>query len=564
LSYNVYINTQLISNEPIGFADASLRIVRGDGIDGISASFISDIQFWGDGYTLLKSIAETSDPCDIINVRIEENCINGIVFDGIIYVSDIEFDSKECLAKTAIEDDSLQSRIMRFASIKARFGSDKSINGVAITPYSGVTINTFPLPPNPPVNVRSFKLKESITYLLKYLTDGQANVSFTGFFNTDYQYTEYVLTCTFGVIAGPVEIQWTDIYGQNQIASILITGASVNDNAYAAEIAAGLVIQPIGDGVGAFYVDRPSSPGNQIVLRFWNSNPNLRLITTGGSGFINGSAGPLTFTPSVNGNYGIQNVHMTIGACINDPAADASLFAVSWEDMRTLLSLYNVSVEYSGNDIIFYEEEDTFDSTSSASISDIDRISMSYNQPLAISALSFTQPFQSPELKENYALLKSIGYAGLECSEEDVRVAPVFNYAATFQFGAPANVGSYDDEELYVFEANSGTVARYSIREGSLFPGYIDFATGLHPFVAKNYVFKNPSGLTYEDRFIANTSAVKIRKNATFIYPLTLAEFQSIKADPKKAIIFESEKGYVKELNYSLKTGLTEFNLLAE
>jgi hypothetical protein len=255
---------------------------------------------------------------------------------------------------------------------------------------------------------------------------------------------------------------------------------------------------------------------------------------------------------------------MTIGACINDPAADASLFAISWEDMRTLLSLYNVSVEYLGNNILFYQEISTFDSTASVTISGIDRISTSYNNPLAISALSFTQPFQSPDLKENYALLKSIGYAGLECSEENVRVAPVFNYAATFQFGAPINVGTYDDEELYVFEANAGTVARYSIREGSSFLGDIDIASGFHPFVANNYVFKNPTGLTYEEKVIANTSAIKIKKKSTFIHPLTTAQIQAIKADPKKAIIFDSEKGYIKELNYSLKTGLTEFNLLVE
>lgn len=562
MSYNVYINTQLISDEPIGFADASLKIVRGDGIDGISASFISDIQFWGDGYALLKSIAETSDPCEIINVRIEENCVNGIDFDGIIYVSDIEFDSKECLAKTAIEDDSLQSRISRFASIKARFGSDKSINGIAITPYSGVTINTFPVPSEPPVNVRSFKLKESITYLLKYLTDGQANVSFNDGFNVDYEYTEYVLVCNSTGTAGTVTFEWEDIYGQTQT----VTSVSVS-SPFPAEFAINIAeafasVGVIGDGLSAYNIDRT---GINTTLKFWNANPNLRITSiTGSPGDVNGITTQGNIARSKVGTYGFQNIHMTIGACINDPAADASLFAISWEDMRTLLSLYNVSVEYLGNNILFYQEISTFDSTASVTISGIDRISTSYNNPLAISALSFTQPFQSPDLKENYALLKSIGYAGLECSEENVRVAPVFNYAATFQFGAPINVGTYDDEELYVFEANAGTVARYSIREGSSFLGDIDIASGFHPFVANNYVFKNPTGLTYEEKVIANTSAIKIKKKSTFIHPLTTAQIQAIKADPKKAIIFDSEKGYIKELNYSLKTGLTEFNLLVE
>lgn len=562
MSYNVSINSTLINNEPIGLVDASLKIVRGEGIDGISASFISDIQFWGDGYSLLKSIAETSGPCDIINVRIEENCVNGIVFDGIIYVSDIEFDSKECLAKTAIEDDSLQSRISRFASIKARFGSDKSINGVSITPYSGVTINTYPLPPNPPVNVRSFKLKESITYLLKYLTDNQANVSFNNGFNIDYDYTEYVLVCNSTGTPGTMSFEWKDIYGQTQTATATFFSTPFPAD-FAVEIAQMFAsVGVAGDGLSAYYIDRS---GINVILQFWNVNPDLKITAvTGTPGDINGISSPASIPRTKIGSYGFQNVHMTIGACINDPAADASLFAISWEDMRTLLSLYNVSVEYLGNNIVFYEEKGTFVSTVSTSISDIDRISISYNEPLSISALSFTQPFQSPDLKENYSLLKSIGYAGLQCSEEDVRVAPVFNFAATFQFGAPINVGTYDDEELYIFEANAGTVARYSIRRGTSFLAYIDLASGLHPFVANNYVFKNPSGLSYEDRLISNTSAIKIKKSAMFIHPLTNAQIQAIKADPKKAIIFDSEKGYVREVTYSLKTGLTEFNLLVE
>jgi hypothetical protein len=562
LSYNVYINTQPIFNEPIGLADASLKIVRGDGIDGISASFISDIQFWGDGYALLKSIAETSDPCEIINVRIEENCVNGIDFDGIIYVSDIEFDSKECLAKTAIEDDSLQSRISRFASIKAKFGSSVSINGVAITPYLGTQITMETTDFTPDILVTSFKLKDTLSYLMDYLTDGQSNVSFNNGFNVDYQHTEYVLTCNSTGTPGTMSFEWKDIYQRTQTTTATFFSSPFPAD-FAVEIAQAFASVGVrGDGIGPYYIDRS---GIDVILHFWHINPDLKVTAvTGTPGNVNGITPPGNIIRTKIGSYGFQNVWMTSGDFMNSPTATPDQFSVSWEEMQTLLSLYNVSVEYIGNNINFFQEEGSFNSSASVSISGIDRISLSYNNPLSVSAVSFSQPFQSPEVVDYYTLSKAIGYAGLDCSEENVRVAPVFNFALTFFFTAPVSIGNYDTEQLYVFEANSDVLAVYLLRQGTSFLGRSHFASGMHPFVAKNYVFKNPLGLSYEDRLISNTSAIKIKKQATFIHPLTTAQFQSIKADPKKAIIFDSEKGYVKELNYSLKTGLTEFNLLVE
>ena len=568
MSYSVYINSALINDEPIGLADASLKIMRGDGLDGISSSFVSDIQFWGDGYAVLKGIAESSGPCQTISVRIEENCLNGVEFDGLIYVSDIEFDLRECTANTAIEDDSLQSRVARFATIKAPFGSDKSVNGVAITPYSGADIS---VPGRTPSTIKGFALKDSLTYLMKYLTDNQAVTSFNGAFNVDYNYVEYELDCTLVLVTNPstVDFEWTDIYGQTQTLSCPIISPA-NDNAYAAQIATGFAtpsMQPFGNGIGPFYLDRPvvaPYTGNTLVFRFWNANANLKLVSTNGTGLINGSAGPIVFTPSQSGSYGFQNVFMTNGGFMNSSSTAADEFSTSWEEMQTLLSMYNVSIEYDGNNVNFYQEKDTFNATASATISNIYRTTLSYNEPLAVSSVAFSQPYQSASVVDYYALSRPIGYAGIDCSEESARVAPIFNFGMTFDFIDSAKAGTWDTDSMYLFEAVGGDIAVYEIREGTSLLGRSHFSSGLHPFVAKSYSFKNPSGLSYEDKVVANTEAIKIRKQATFAHPISNVQMQAIKADPKKAIIFDSEKGYIKELTYSLKTGLTEFNLLVE
>lgn len=568
MSFNVFINSQQLNNEPIGLADASIKILRGDGLEGLSSSFVSDIQFWGDGYAILKNIAETSGPCQTISVRIEETCAGGVDFDGLIYVSDIEFDSKTCTAKTAIEDDSLQSRITRFSSVKARLGLDKSINGSTITPYVGTAIT---MPGRTPSTAIGFRLKDTITYLMEYLTDGQAVVSFNGIFNTDYIYTRYELDCTLNLVTNPssVDFEWTDVYGMTRTLSCPINSPA-NDNAYAAQIATGFFVpalEPYGTGIGPFYVERPlTAPytGNTLIFHFWNDSPLFKLVSTNGTGLIEGSAGPLTFTPNQAGSYGIQNVWMTNGDFLNSATATPDQFAVSWEELQTLLSMYNVSVEYSGNNIAFYQEKDTFNSTASISISDIERVITSYSQPLSISALAFSQPYQSSEVVDFYALSKAIGYAGPECSEDNIRVAPVFNFAITFDFMDSASVGTFDTEQMYVFEANSSSLAQYEIREGTTLHGRQHFASGLHPFVARNYVFKNPDGLSYEDKLVSNTNTIKINKKAVFEFPISGVQLQAVKSDPKKAINFDAEKGYVKELTYSIKTGMAEFNLLVE
>ena len=557
----ISINSVVLSDEPKGLKDAAFKIVRDQNIQG---QFISDLEFWGDGYSVLLNIASNNPPCTEIAVDIDNEC--GFTFEGRILVKDIDFNEKTCTAVAAIEDNSAQSRIERLSSVAARFGQTKSINGDTISAYSGELISVSGRTPN---QIRGFKIKDSISYLARYLTNGDAVCNFFGIFNTDYNYVRYEIDCTLILVTNPstVDFQWIDIYGQQQTVQVPILSPA-NDNAYAAQIGTGFnALQPFGNGMGPFYVERPvSTPytGNTLVFHFWNADAQFSLVSTNGTGLIEGSAGPLTFTPTQVGAYGIQNVFFTNGAFLNDVATTADQFTLSWEQLQAFLVTYNISAEYIGNNINFYEQRDTFESAVSATINDIEEVKISYSEPLSISAMSFRQPFQSPKVTDIFALSQSIGYGGADCSEDEVRIGAEFNYAITDDFSATASVGNFDTEQMYVFEAISGALARYEIREGTTLLSLSHFATGMHPFAAHQQVFKNPNGLTFENNVILNVEAIKLRKLCVFEHPLTTNQIIAIKANPKRRIVFDGRFGYIAELEYNTKTGMTSFNLLTE
>jgi hypothetical protein len=103
MGYIVSINGIQINDEPIGLADASVEISRDQDMKMVFSTFISDLTFWGDGYSVLKSqIALLSTICEAIPISIVEDCVNGFEFQGVLFPSDIEENLTKCTIKATI------------------------------------------------------------------------------------------------------------------------------------------------------------------------------------------------------------------------------------------------------------------------------------------------------------------------------------------------------------------------------------------------------------------------------------------------------------------------------
>lgn len=547
----IKLNNVTLTNEPKGLKDATFKIVRDQNLQG---QFVSDLTFWGDGYQILLAAAQAGSPCTEINVEIE-HC--SFTFEGRILITDIEFNYKKCTATAAIEDNSWAARVENNFDVPVRFNSSLSVNRQPITPYTGETINFG----GAIGTKRIFRLLPSLQYIVDYLTDGQCTITADSFFTTNYLPNIYTITCVraAGHPVGTVQFQHTNIYGGTETPNGTISSGATSNNQYAERIEQILQDVQINeqiDGKRAYQVSRVN---NVVTVRFFHQ-ANLTLISTGGTGTI-------TITQTQAASYGIQNVGFTNGAFLTDASASVEQMALSLSDLLSMTDLYGLKRIYRGNTLEILRESLTYDSTPAATISNIGELKQTFNQPIAAKAVNFTQSNEqgADGDAQRYLLVNQAGYSGLTCGGETKSLRTVAKYAIGTDW---VNKTNWNADDFWIFETSAGALVTYQLTALNIATitniGRLHFASGLHPFVAKNNVFGNPDGLVFANDEIAQTDAVKIRKQSDFMHPLTENQINAIKADPKKAINFDGEIGYISELEYSIKTGMTTFNLLTQ
>lgn len=556
-----YLNSTLLINEPKGLKDASIEISRGGAFRGLISSFIADLEFWGDGYALLLLEAQTNAPCREVTVLIEDDCEAEPIFEGIIYTGDIVFNEMKCTAVATIEDDTLAGRVTRLLSTKVRLGLSSSFSGAAITPYVGENINFG----GTTGTRKGFKILPLIQYVLDYLTDGQMTINAGTIFTTDYRPETYTLTCIRNGATpfGDVTFEWVDIYGQTQTDTIAITPAQSTNNAYASAVGLALQEGSFGDGLSAYFV---STPANIITASFF-SPAALKLITTSATGTVNGQTNNFTFTPTQSFTYGLQNVYMTSGAILNESTAEVGQVSISLSDLLSILGIYNIDPTFrkvgTSYELDLDIEANTYIATTSATLAGIKQITTAYSQPLAPSSLDFKQQYTIPSNAENYYLLvNEVSYVGNFCSEFETKVNPVAGYAITENFAD--NNGNFQTSDLFLLEANGGNIAQYQLGWDAFVFGLLHYASGLSPFVAKNHVFKTPDGLAFNGYQIENNSAVKLQQQNNFVHPITRAQIRAILTAPQNKIVFNGRGGYVSNVKYNIKNGMTEFELFTQ
>lgn len=557
-----YVDGNLLSNEPKGLKDASIQILRNSSFQGLTSSFVSDLQFWGDGYAILKAIAELNAPCTPIPVVIEDDCDVNPVFEGIVYAADIEFNEEKCIATCVIEDDTLASIIIRNRELKVRFGQSESINGTAITPYNGSSINMG-------FDSRlGFNILDSMQYLFDYITNAQITVNGGALFSAGMQPNIYTVTCTrTPATTGTIEMQYTDIYGQQQNPTRAIGLGVSTDTDYSTQVAQSLMTSLLSLSEFGNKAYSVTQAAGVLTVKFFHQ-ASLSLISTDGTGTIN-------VVQTQAATYGVNNVFFTIGAMLKSTSPAVALMIASISDLEAFLAIYNLQIVYrktlSGYEASILKIDETYNSTPSISISDIKQITTSYNAPIAFSVLEFSQAGRgsstgsgSAAYRVDFPLYEPDSYSGLVCGEFNASAKTTFTYLSA---NAISQRNELDDQELLLFESNAGVLATYDTRvddpTATIFSN-IHFASGIHPFVAKNYLFHVPNGLVNDGNEITNNFAIKILKQSTFTKPISRSDIYALIAEPEKRIVFNGRFGYISNVEYSIKTGLTSFELYTE
>lgn len=190
MSFQVYVNNIAINDEPMGLTEATVKIMRDEQFSGIVSNIVSDLSFWGDGYDIIYGLFQSTTGCLDIPIRIEQTDCLGFIFEGIIFLADIELDISRCIAKCTLSDNSLSSLIGRNYDVKVPINAQKSLDGTALTAIGEDIYNPFYVddgstnPPDPkpwpwPPNGKNFVdgpfkwygIMELYPYIIKYFTN---------------------------------------------------------------------------------------------------------------------------------------------------------------------------------------------------------------------------------------------------------------------------------------------------------------------------------------------------------------------------------------------------------
>lgn len=153
------------------------RLYFSDVIGGYLLELSGSVDFYGAAYTYLYNLFN-SGSCNTVSVVITDNCADGSeinIFEGLIFVSDIEFELVTCKATVEFVDNSFISKIDNNKSIKCYLGVLRSKNDVDITSFSTLTT---PITLRSKLNVndittgRGYRIFDAFKFLIAFMTDG--------------------------------------------------------------------------------------------------------------------------------------------------------------------------------------------------------------------------------------------------------------------------------------------------------------------------------------------------------------------------------------------------------
>lgn len=174
-----YINDVLVE-EPMGWMDFEEELDRDYQERIISVKYDSTLTFTAGGYAALRSIYLLGGYCADVTYRAEQECggVVSIAAQGVIILSDAEWNLTRCEVEVQVVDDALGARVMNNMDIPISPLADLSKNGVTITPVTpfDLLIHRADAVANYSPARKAFNWWQSMQHALAYITDGQVSI----------------------------------------------------------------------------------------------------------------------------------------------------------------------------------------------------------------------------------------------------------------------------------------------------------------------------------------------------------------------------------------------------
>jgi hypothetical protein len=167
---------------PIGWDEISTKIVRNFDINALLVYQDLSLTFTGAGYDYLFSKLNDQGFCSIVELSIVyyDDCEH--IINGLIFVSDIEFNERGCEAKCKVEDNSYYAKIRNNMKLFTSLYSGKSKNGFNITAPTTYLSDLTDLSNNREnQNIPCIKVYDAFRYLVDFMSDGTLAFNSTAF-----------------------------------------------------------------------------------------------------------------------------------------------------------------------------------------------------------------------------------------------------------------------------------------------------------------------------------------------------------------------------------------------
>lgn len=511
MSFQVYVNNIAINDEPMGLTEATVKIMRDEQFSGIVSNIVSDLSFWGDGYDIIYGLFQSTTGCLDIPIRIEQTDCLGFIFEGIIFLADIELDISRCIAKCTLSDNSLSSLIGRNYDVQVPVHSNVSLNGTPLTGIGELLFNPnyaaggtgWPWPPNEnPLNPEGvdgafkwFGILELYEYISKYfLNDDSFTVSDLNgyltnsatYFEPDHWTIQIDPVVTYSGVGTPTcDVSYNDAFG-NQITRTI--------NLFPCDISFGysplrtlfnireviqehFVITSINpfDGewrdnycnramaVGDIYYPGSGPTGRRIMDVYfpWDAGN----LTVGN--FQNITTGAITITKVNAYNYGPYYARVTSGKILKNWANPASSvmngsFArgaqinVSFADLMSGFGkLFNLGIKFGITGTGDYtmtigKESDLYETTEAFAIDMPYEVMLVKDNKFGISSLKIGRTNTNPSF--NSGIQEEASYVSNVCSEQDFDASVGFQIPTVENLVTLDGIISLSDDQLYVAE----------------------------------------------------------------------------------------------------------------
>jgi hypothetical protein len=588
-TYKFFLDNIEINDDPKGWDEASIKISRNDNLNALLYEYTSDLVFHGDGYTYIKNQLDTNGFCDKVEIRIDKICESGEsyynIFEGIMNLREIKVDEWKCEITCNAEDNNLDSQIQAFADNEFDLGGTKGM-GWSVTAPTPRKLGLWDMTGTVQTQRTGYYVIDVLQYLVDCMTKGVNNVTVvSNYFQNDttQRYITKIKFLNTSQLTNPPnfnELKWTNYLGvQNTIniphsavlgtalgnVALLVTQgtvpADVRDNYYTNDF--NLAENSYHDGVDTVTIetDLPFGTIDSFLLN-------------GFSGF------PISYTRTdfQTGTDGMKYLSIMTGGQLRG-ASNQITPIISFKDIYIeLVKEFNLGMSLTnigGNITMRIEPVDYFFSQSeSITIENVPNLKYEISSRFTKDQIKVGDG--SPKEGRRADLInQNTWYSGTFCQTQAVDCNNKYIVDWNSINNQITTTDNKYDEKIYLIECTTGTLGadadsiRYTHGYNSTIDGYTMNNHLTNYWKIRRWLFSMSGNAVFGNKTIVNHNTVKPSKEFTFEYPLTFEQFKTIRNNRDKYIIFRKDNnilnnrlGWIEEVSYTEKTGLTSFKLI--